>query len=80
MENEKLENKKSNGRCYCESPKLRRRESLHCSTCGGKVSRSRREGINFLNLLNGNAEKTCLAGGAVGRREEEKELVAVGSS
>ena len=71
-----MENNKS-GRCSCGTPKLRNGRSHTCSTCGKQVNRSRREELNFLNLLNGGAEKTGVVGEAVGKREEEKELVAV---
>ena len=71
-----MENNKSR-RCSCGTPRLRNRRSHACSTCRKQVNRSRREELNFLNLLNGGAEKTGVVGEAVGKREEEKELVAV---
>ena len=73
-----MENNKSR-RCSCGTPRLRNRRSHACSTCRKQVNRSRREELNFLNLLNGSAEKTRVETGAVVKVDEEKELVAVGS-
>jgi len=51
-----MENNKSR-RCSCGTPRLRNRRSHACSTCRKQVNRSRREELNFLNLLNGSAQK-----------------------
>ncbi|MBI2124288.1 hypothetical protein HYT92_00700 [Candidatus Pacearchaeota archaeon] len=72
-----MENK--TGRCSCVTPKLRSGRSLHCSVCGLKVSRSKREELNFLSLLNGNAEETKVVAESAGKREEKKELVGAGA-